>query len=183
MTNEEINILLNKYWNCETTISEEQELQKYFSQNNVSEEFQPYKSLFTYTENLQAATLSDDFDAKLQKAIREDKKYITIRIFAPMLKIAASIVLILGLAISILFITKETNKPQFANNLEENETAIEQATYALRKVSNALQATQEASMQTLQDIDNLGLDWSEIDSLSLEAFSDNTENNDLESVL
>lgn len=168
MTTEQINILLEKYWNCETSISEEQELQDYFSGNEVSEEFRQYIPLFAYKDDFQNARLSDDFDKKLEKAIREDKKYITVRIFAPLLRAAASVLLILGLGLSIFLISRENNQPQVVANYSDSLVIIEQATYALQKVSNVLQTSQEASMKTLEDIDNLGLNWTELDSMSME---------------
>lgn len=169
MTTEQINILLDKYWNCETSVSEERELQDYFSGQNVFEEFTQYIPLFAYKNNMQTAKLSDDFDKNLEKAIREDKKYITVRIFAPMLRIAASVVLIVGLGLSILFISKDNNQTQFTENYSDSLTTLEQATYALQKVSNVLKTSQDASMQMLQDIENLGFDWSVLDSLSVDS--------------
>lgn len=45
---------------------------------------------------------------------------------------------------------------------------MQQATLALDKLSRAIQATEEASLKSLEQLDNLELDWSEIDSLSTE---------------
>lgn len=183
MTTEQINILLEKYWNCETTLSEERELQDYFSGQDVLEEFAQLIPLFAYKDDLQTAKLSDDFDKKLEKSIREEKKYITVRIFAPLLRVAASIVLILGLGVSILFISKNNNQSQFTENYSDSLVTIEQATYALQKVSNVLKASQETSMQKLESIDNLGLDWSVLDSLSMEIPANLTETENTDSNL
>ena len=181
MTTEQINILLEKYWNCETSVAEERELQDYFSGKDIPEELAQYIPLFAYKNDLKTARLSDDFDKNLEKAIREDKKYITVRIFAPLLRIAASVALVVGLGLSILFISKDNNQPQITENYSDSLTTIEQATYALQKVSNVLKTSQETSMQTLENIDNLGLDWSALDSLSMEIpdnvpETENTEN-------
>lgn len=171
MTTEQVHILLNKYWNCETSVAEEQELQRFFSEKNIPSELSQFIPLFAYKNELQNATPSTGFEERLQNAIRKDKKYITVRIFAPLLRIAASVVLVAGLGISLFFITRENNKPHtqaenFAETPYDDESAIRQATFALEKVSKALKTSREASLQTLQEIDNLGLDWSALDSLS-----------------
>ncbi len=59
---------------------------------------------------------------------------------------------------------------------------MQQATYALEKLSNALQVSEAASMQTIRDIDDLNIDWSSIDSLSnlLDNDMDDSLNNTVE---
>jgi len=43
-----INILLEKYWNAETSLQEEAEIRAYFSGNEVAPEHAPYQDLFTF---------------------------------------------------------------------------------------------------------------------------------------
>jgi len=43
--NEYIDRLLQRYWNCETTVAEEQELRDFFSQEDLPEAYQPYAPL------------------------------------------------------------------------------------------------------------------------------------------
>jgi hypothetical protein len=43
---------------------------------------------------------------------------------------------------------------------------MEQATYALEKLSSALQMSEQASMETIRSIDNFNIDWTTLDSLS-----------------
>jgi hypothetical protein len=44
----EIRVLLEKYFNCETTLLEESSLREYFSQPVIDPQFQEYSSLFNY---------------------------------------------------------------------------------------------------------------------------------------
>ena len=83
-----------------------------------------------------------------------------------MLRIAASLLLVVGLGLSVLLITKQFNKPYFAETYHDPDVAIKDATYALMKISQALNTSEEASMQTIQVIDNLAIDWSSLDSLN-----------------
>lgn len=165
-----IHTLLEKYWNCETSVSEEQELQEFFNFGDVPADLQQFVPVFAYKQNQQSISLSDDFERKLEASIRKadrQKQYITIKIFEPFLRIAASVILIAGIGISIYFFARQNNQV-FAETFNDPGAALEQATSALEKLSIALQTTEEASLKSLEQLDNLNLDWSEIDSLSSE---------------
>ena len=168
MNNERIYTLLEKYWNCETSVSEEQELQAFFNFGNVPADLLQFVPVFAYKQKQQTISLSDDFDRKLEASIRKadrQKQYITIKIFEPFLRIAASVILIAGIGISVFFFARQNNQV-FAETYNDPDAAIQQATLALEKLSEALQVTEEASVKSLEQLDNLKLDWSEIDSLS-----------------
>jgi len=167
-----ISTLLQKYWDCETTLAEEQELRDFFSDNDLPATGQPYAPLFAYTRKEQSLTLSEGFDERLRAAMKKEtaqgKNYITIRIFTPLLRVAASLLLIVGLGISIFFITRQNNNPWFVETYGDPNVAIKDATYALEMVSHALKTSEEASLNTIRVIDNLDIDWSALDSLMIE---------------
>lgn len=168
MKREEINQLLTRYWACETTLREEEALRDYFSRDDLPETLQQYRPLFRHVNAEQSVTLSHDFDQRLEMAIAQAgrKRYVTIRIFAPLLRIAASLLLIGGVAISLFFISRQQNRPGYAGNTGNSNIAMEQATLALEKLSYALQASERASLETLQTLDELDIDWSRLDSLN-----------------
>ena len=60
-----INKLLEKYWNAETSLEEEVELRAYFASNDVSEDHQSYKSLFEKISIERAQTTMIDIDNTL----------------------------------------------------------------------------------------------------------------------
>ena len=70
MNNERIYTLLEKYWNCETSVSEEQELQAFFNFGNVPADLLQFVPVFAYKQKQQTISLSDDFDRKLEASIR-----------------------------------------------------------------------------------------------------------------
>ncbi len=184
MNIERIHILLEKYWNCETSVSEEQELQEFYNFGDVPDDLQQLVPMFSYKQDQHAIALSDDFEKKLETSIRKadrKKQYITIKIFEPFLRIAASIILIAGIGVSVYFFARQNNQV-FAETYNDPGAALEQATSALEKLSMALQTTEEASLKSLEQLDNLDLDWSEIDSLSSEIPLYNPDsNNNIES--
>lgn len=168
MNSEYIHILLDRYWNCVSSPEEEQQLHEYFSGPNVPEELSVYIPLFAYTKEERSLTTSRDFNQKLEAALQKSKKkqYITIRVFTPLLRIAASVLLIAGLGLSALLISKQFNKPYFAETYHDPNVAIKDATNALLKLSQALRASDEASIETIHYIDGLEIDWTSLDSIN-----------------
>ena len=69
-----INQLLERYWNCETSLEEEGILRAFFSQKDVPAELRQYQPLFAY-QQLEAKEkhLDADFDNRLLAMIEEDE--------------------------------------------------------------------------------------------------------------
>jgi hypothetical protein len=86
--------LLERYWQCETSVEEEQELRAFFSGQEIPEELKQYQALFVW-ENKQKRITADK-----STIFAQPKK--TVRIgFYPLLKIAASILIVMTFSISI----------------------------------------------------------------------------------
>lgn len=166
---ERIHKLLDKYWSCETTVSEEKELQDFFSGDRIPSDLQAYVPLFSYRHTRQNLVLNAGFDERLRAAMKKTRgggEYVTIKIFRPLLRIAASVLLMGGLGVSLFFISKQNNKPQFAETYNDPDMALKHAAFALEKLSDALRTGEDASRKTLQNIDDINIDWSLLDSLS-----------------
>lgn len=63
---QDINTLLERYFNAGTSLEEEQTLREFFSGDNVPEELKQWRALFV---NDECETLGDDFDARIMEAI------------------------------------------------------------------------------------------------------------------
>lgn len=62
--------LLERYWNGETTLEEEQILHSFFAQEELPEHLLNYKSLFVYPKmQCETERLGEDFDEKVLRAI------------------------------------------------------------------------------------------------------------------
>lgn len=57
--------LLDKYWNCETSLEEEQILRCFFRQKEVPAHLLRYRSLFAYQDAGKRLKLGDDFDERI----------------------------------------------------------------------------------------------------------------------
>lgn len=100
-----INQLLERYWNGETSLEEEQILRSFFCQICVPEELAKYRPLFNYEQTeTKTDRLGDDFDERIMSMIDEPQeikvKAQPIRIsqrFAPLFKAAAMVAIVLTL--------------------------------------------------------------------------------------
>ncbi len=130
--------LLERYWQCETSLEEEQILRSFFSQAEVPAELQKYRSLFVYEQaerNADNDGLSDDFDERMLALIADATPVKAVRIplterFKPLIKAAAMVALVvtLGTVMQIPF-THEgfmTGKIFTANEGEDPEVAYDE---------------------------------------------------------
>ena len=94
--------LLERYWECETSLEEEQILRTFFRQEEIPAHLLPYKSLFAYEENAKHVALDDDFDQRILAKVEPQKvkvRHMSLRRqFAPLYKAAAVIAVVLSLS-------------------------------------------------------------------------------------
>lgn len=100
--------LLDRYFECETSLGEEQILRAFFAQENVPVRLLPYRDLFTEPEQArEEEKLSDNFDQKIMALINEEKAkepvFVKARIISmqrrlrPLFKAAACVAIALAL--------------------------------------------------------------------------------------
>lgn len=103
--------LLERYWQCETSLEEEEILRTFFSQKDVPVMLLPYKDLFTYEQTERHNdVLDEDFDQKMMGIVGEEYpvKARTLKLavrLKPLFKAAAivAIILTLGNALQVPF--------------------------------------------------------------------------------
>ena len=121
--------LLEHYWQCETTLEEEQILRTFFSQENVPACLLPYKDLFTYEQmDVEQQVLGDDFDQRMLEMTGEAapvkaRTISMVQRLKPLFKAAAivAIILTLGNASQVAFQPKD-NIQITENDLYEKPT-------------------------------------------------------------
>ena len=57
--------LLERYWECETSLEEEQILRSFFNQKDVPARLLQYKEVFAIADEDKENRLSDDFDERI----------------------------------------------------------------------------------------------------------------------
>ena len=132
MSNIDINNLLNKYWNAETTIQEEVTLKEYFSSNAVSEEhkeFAPLFKSFALESSISAPELTWN-----TPVITKEAKVFSIS------KSWRAFAAVMVIALAAVFLIKANLKPVESKkativNIEDPEEALEYTKMALAMVS------------------------------------------------
>lgn len=93
--------LLERYWQCESSLEEEVWLRAFFSGDNVPEQWLRYKDLFVYQQLQQEEHLGVDFDARVLAEIEfpvvKAKRMTLSERFIPLFKAAAVVAVVLSL--------------------------------------------------------------------------------------
>ncbi|RZJ34177.1 MAG: hypothetical protein EOO51_10880 [Flavobacterium sp.] len=119
MESHKIENLLEKYFQGETGISEENELRAYFSGSDVAQHLMQYKPIFCYFS--EAATLKSAVKVPLQS----EKRHVQ------WLSIAASVVVLLGVGCFAYF----NRQPQDLGTYQDPERAFRETQKALSLLS------------------------------------------------
>ena len=110
--------LLERYWNCETSLEEEQILRAFFSQKDVPAGLLKYRDLFVYEQTeTKADVLGEAFDDRMMALTGETKpvKARTISLadrFMPLFKAAAAVAIFLTLGNAAQVAFKGDAKPE-----------------------------------------------------------------------
>ena len=119
--------LLDRYFEAETSLEEEQILRAFFSQENIPAEMEQWRALFTSDNDI---LLGDDFDARIMEAIEEQPAVkarevsLTQRLM-PLFKAAAvvAIIITIGSALQAPW-DKSWNNPQDYAKFQEDLDSV-----------------------------------------------------------
>lgn len=111
--------LLERYWQCQTTLQEEEILRSFFSQQEIPAHLQSYRPLFAYAnQQKEQDTLGEEFDKSILQKVESHTavKAQTIRLpqrLRPLFKAAAvvAILLTLGNAMQVAYEEPESHNP------------------------------------------------------------------------
>ena len=156
--------LLDKYFNGETEVHEEQQLQNYFNSNEVHEDLLSYQPLFQYFNEEKVLTLSDDFDQKLlqQLSQTENRQFKQRRLYPILMRVAAAAVLAIGVFFAFRQMNQVNQQDQLgyikatdSTEMKEMtpEEAYEEVMAALALVSSKLNKGEKKALESLGQID------------------------------
>lgn len=146
--------LLERYWQCQTSLEEEAILRSFFSQEYIPARLRPYKSLFACERQMGEIRLGDDFDAKVLAQMEDEPvkaRPITLsRRLMPLYKAAASIAILLTLGTAAQTslggapaATDDYNYSNYEDTYNDPEVAYDQVSDALKQVSACLSNFQD----------------------------------------
>jgi hypothetical protein len=132
----EINKLLQKYLEGETTLEEEKSLKVYFSSGDVAPELKEYQALFGY------------FEAEREQVPTEKTQVSQRRKYYSWFGVAASIAIVAG-----LFLFKPAQKPADYGTIEDPQIALQKTKEVLNLISQQMNAG-KANLTYLYKIEN-----------------------------
>lgn len=144
MDSEKIDELLNKYWNCETSLEEEEQLQAYFRNTALPEQHKEAAPMFRYFDAQKRKSLDDpSFEGSVMKKIHAPQNgKLRVLVFNSM-RIAAGIV---ALVLAVWLVRMEVRKstPQeIADTYDDPKLAFEETKKALMMISRSFGTAEE----------------------------------------
>ena len=148
--------LIEKYFDGETSLEEEQRLLEYFNAGKVADELKQYTPFFIYIKREKQNSLAEDFDEKLLQKLEEKPtaKLLNMRQWmAPALKAAAIGTMLLAAYLFLKPGTAPTTQQHAINwdkyEIKDEQLAYEETVKALRLVSSKLN---RASQKTIKEV-------------------------------
>jgi hypothetical protein len=147
MDSNRIDELLNRYWNCETSIEEEQQLKEYFRGKQIPEQLKETAALFQYFDDQKKKTIADpSFDSQVLKSAERPKQGKMIKLVYNSMRIAAGIAVLL---VAIWFVRneiRETTPMPVAteeDTIDDPKLAFEETKKALMMISKSFASAEE----------------------------------------
>lgn len=136
--------LLERYWNCETSVEEEQILKAFFRQKEIPAHLLRYKSFFTFEDMESEKGLGTDFDERILAEIERPVvkvRHLTMQTrFMPLFKAAAMLLLIftLGGVVKHSLVTNDEGGVVYVYDQFERRSTDPQVAYEADSVKASL---------------------------------------------
>lgn len=141
MDSKHIELLLEKYWNAETSLEEEQKLRAYFNSSAVPESLKETAALFRYFESEKKKSVEESFDKTVTKEIRQRRggKVIQMISLVQLARIAAGVFVVV---VAGYFIRQEIHKAYpddiaVTDTYDDPKVAFEETKKALQMISKS----------------------------------------------
>ena len=151
----EVERLLEKYWQTETTLEEEEQLRAFFAAGQVPTSLKAAADLFTFFQAEKDKTLAQNFEGAVTKQLkaRHGGKLVTMIGWGNMGRIAAGIAVVVAAAFLIRQEIRKNYPQDVQDTFSDPQLAFEETKRALQMISNSFgKAKKEASkMQMLNE--------------------------------
>jgi hypothetical protein len=148
MDSNKLEELVKKYWDCETSLEEEQQLREYFREEHIPEPWRETAALFRYFDEQKTKTVEPQFDEMVVNRIKEmpaRHKGKVVKWVAASLRIAAGVAVLLA---AIYFVRQELREDQAVaveDTFDDPQQAFEETKKALLMISKGFgRAEQQA---------------------------------------
>lgn len=139
MDSKQVEQLLEKYWNCETSLEEEKQLRDFFRGEAVPESMKEAAELFRYFEGQQQEQISEpNFDKTIRVKLQSHRPPAKVmKLMFNTLRIAAGLVVVVA---ATYFVRQEIRKsypPEVADTYSDPKLAFEETKKALLMISKS----------------------------------------------
>lgn len=136
--------LLKKYWDCETTLEEEKQLRDYFGGNNIPDQWKDTAALFRYFEETKKKSLNDlAFEGQVMHKIHTPKQSKVQRLVYNTMRIAAGLVVVLAATWFIRTEVRKTTPQAVVDTYDDPKLAFEETKKALLMISKSFGTAEE----------------------------------------
>jgi hypothetical protein len=136
MDSKRIEELLNKYWECETSLEEEQQLREYFTGNNIPPQFTESAQLFRFFSQQKKKSITDAaFDSRMVKNVRSEKSGRVVPIFYNSMRIAAGLAVLMVAGWFIKTEVRKSTPQEIIDTYDDPHLAFEETKKALMMIS------------------------------------------------
>lgn len=150
MDSKEIGQLLEKYWNCETSLEDEQILRSYFSGPNVPDQLKDAADLFRFFESERKRALDENFDHSMMRSVKKTErttKVISMVRWVQVARIAAGVLVMVAAG---YFVRNEIMKSKdqvqaLEDTFTDPKDALEETKKALMMISRSFGKAKEGA--------------------------------------
>lgn len=136
----QLETLIKKYWDCETSLEEEERLREWFRTHEVPERFKETAKLFSYFDEQKQKATDKQFDARVVKNLELKSKGRTVTLWQTSLKIAAGIAVV---AAAFFFVRKDLIEKHNLTEIDDPQKALEETRKAFMMISKGFSIAEE----------------------------------------
>lgn len=144
MDSKKIEELLKKYWDCETSLEEEQQLHAYFREGDFPEQLKETAELFRYFNDHKKKTLTDvSFDHDILKKVKTPAKSKMATLIYNTMRIAAGVIVLMVAVWLVRNEIRETTPREMVDTYNDPKLAFEETKKALMMISKSFGTAEE----------------------------------------
>lgn len=149
MDSKEIGQLLEKYWNCETSLEEEQMLRNYFNQPGVPDQLKDAAELFRFFESERKRSLEENFDHDIMRSVKKTErkaKVVSMVRWVQVARIAAGVLVVIAATYFVRNeVMKSKDQAQVVDTFTDPKDALEETKKALMLISKSFGKAKEGA--------------------------------------
>ncbi len=136
MDSKQIDELLNKYWNCETSLEEEQQLKAYFRGKEIPEQHRDTAALFRYFDEHKKKGINDtSFEHDVLQKVKPRGKMV--KLLYNSMRIAAGIAVLVVATYLVRNEIRKSSPQEIVDTYDDPKLAFEETKKALMMISKS----------------------------------------------